>query len=419
MTSGAFHSVAIDSIKVEVRQRKRLKGIDVLADSIRRLGLIHPIVIRRDLTLVAGERRLSACKALKLDRINCQYVEELDEPTLRAIELEENVKRHDLDFWDTAQAITDYHELRCTSDRTWTQARTGDALGLDQSTISQSLKLIREKRNGNQSVINAASFSTARNIIQRQESRRDQAAAISLEQLKGGLSPRDSIQVADFNQWAPNYVGLNFLHCDFPYGINANKMQQGDSVAVYGGYDDSEEVYWRLLDTLCRHLDRFCEKGAHIMFWFSMHYYTRTLEFFARNSDFRIDPFPLIWVKSNNAGLLPDANRGPRRIYETCLFGSRGDRKIVGPISNALAAPTDHEQHMSTKPETVLHNFFRMFVDETSHVLDPTCGSGTAICAAESLGAARVLGLEINKEFAERASLALATSRREENDNAA
>ena len=190
-------------------------------------------------------------------------------------------------------------------------------------------------------------------------------------------------------------------------------------VAVHGGYDDSEEVYWHLLNTFCVHLDRFCEKGAHLMFWFSMRHYTRTLEFFARNSDFRIDPFPLIWVKSNNAGLLPDTNRGPRRIYETALFGSRGDRKIVSPISNAFPAPTDHEQHMSTKPEAVLHNFFRMFVDETSHVLDPTCGSGTAICAAESLGAARVLGLEINKEFAERASLALAISRREENDNAA
>ena len=192
MTSGAFHSVAVDSIKVEVRQRQKLNGVDVLADSIRRLGLIHPIVIRRDLTLVAGERRLLACKALKWERINCQYVEELDEPTLRAIELEENVKRHDLDFWDTAQAITDYHELRCASDRTWTQARTGDALGLDQSTISQSLKLIREKRNGNQSVINAASFSTARNIIQRQEfskrsSRRDFSRTVEGGPIATGL----------------------------------------------------------------------------------------------------------------------------------------------------------------------------------------------------------------------------------------
>ena len=63
MTSGTFHIVALDSIVVkrDERQRRELSDIDVLADSIRRLGLIHPIVVTRgELELVAGERRLAA-----------------------------------------------------------------------------------------------------------------------------------------------------------------------------------------------------------------------------------------------------------------------------------------------------------------------------------------------------------------------
>ena len=67
---------------------------------------------------------------------------------------------------------------------------------------------------------------------------------------------------------------------------------------------------------------------------------------------------------------------------------------------------------MSAKPEPVLRHFFRMFVDENSTVLDPTCGSGTALRAAESLGAAHILGIEVNKEFAERAAFAVEDSRR-------
>jgi len=101
----------------------------------------------------------------------------------------------------------------------------------------------------------------------------------------------------------------------------------------------------------------------------------------------------------------------PRRIYETCLFGHRGDRKIVSSVANAYGAPTDRSQHMSAKPEPVLRHFFRMFVDENSTVLDPTCGSGTALRAAESLGAAHILGIEVNEEFAERAAFAVEDSR--------
>ena len=142
-----------------------------------------------------------------------------------------------------------------------------------------------------------------------------------------------------------------------------------------------------------------------------MHHYADTMDFFASHSDFVIDPFPLVWMKDDNMGLLPDPKRGPRRIYETCLFGARGDRKIVSAVSNAIAEATDRSQHMSTKPEAVLRYFFGMFVDENSVVLDPTCGSGSALRAAEGLGAAHVLGVEIDEKFAERANVALRNSR--------
>jgi hypothetical protein len=60
----------------------------------------------------------------------------------------------------------------------------------------------------------------------------------------------------------------------------------------------------------------------------------------------------------------------------------------------------------------MLEEFFRMFVDGTTSMLDPTCGSGGALKAAMSLDAADVLGLEKDKEFAELANLAIETPRR-------
>jgi hypothetical protein len=221
--------------------------------------------------------------------------------------------------------------------------------------------------------------------------------------------PKAPIITDDFCKWIKTYdgPGFNFIHCDFPYGIDTDERKQGNAPDVLGSYDDSEETYWTLLKALCDNRDRICTDSAHIMFWFSMKYYTDTIAFFKEHSDFKIDPFPLVWMKSDKVGLLPDPNRGPRRIYETCLFGSRGDRKVVETgVVNACHEPTVRSQHMSTKPVPVLRHFFRMFIDENSTVLDPTCGSGTALRAAKSLGAEYVLGVEKDEVFAKQATRA-------------
>jgi ParB-like chromosome segregation protein Spo0J len=54
----------IDKIKVRDRYRKHLGDVDALAASIEELGLLHPIVTRPDGRLIAGERRLAACRRL-------------------------------------------------------------------------------------------------------------------------------------------------------------------------------------------------------------------------------------------------------------------------------------------------------------------------------------------------------------------
>lgn len=416
MTSGNFVTLPIGEINVNraERQRRDLPNISILADSLKRLGLIHPVVVDREHNLIAGERRIAAASSLGWTNITCQYFDELDPAIARAVELEENIKREALPWKDECKAVAEYHAIRSAEEPEWSVEETGKALGLGAESIKQKLAVAREIAAGNLMVTEAPKFSTARGIVQRAESRKDDEALAALGPRSALQSdrPADSILNLDFNTWAPTYDGprFNFIHCDFPYGIEANKFNQG-SASLHGGYSDTEDDYWELLITLAANLDRLVAPSAHIMFWFSMHYYAETLAFFEKNTDFRIDPFPLIWTKSDNVGILPDPERGPRRIYETCLFGSRGDRKIVRPTSNAIHAPSDRSEHMSIKPEGMLAQFFRMFVDSNTIMLDPTCGSGGALRAGESLGASHVQGLERNAEFAARANAALNKAR--------
>ena len=92
---------------------------------------------------------------------------------------------------------------------------------------------------------------------------------------------------------------------------------------------------------------------------------------------------------------------------KSCIVASCDDRFIVNATSDLYAAPTDKLFHTSTKPEPMLRYFMKMFVDEHTSMLDPTCGSGAALRAAESLGAQHVLGLERDAEHAENARNAL------------
>ena len=68
-------TVAITNIIVGERFRHDFGDIDALARSIAELNLLHPIVIRPDGELIAGVRRLAACKTLGWQDIPVHVVE--------------------------------------------------------------------------------------------------------------------------------------------------------------------------------------------------------------------------------------------------------------------------------------------------------------------------------------------------------
>src|ERR1700686_424793 len=56
--------VNIDQIQVGYRYRKDLGDLRALAESIAEVGLLHPVVVTPEGRLIAGQRRLEACRLL-------------------------------------------------------------------------------------------------------------------------------------------------------------------------------------------------------------------------------------------------------------------------------------------------------------------------------------------------------------------
>lgn len=452
IVTNKYKRVPCSSIIVnrEERQRTEIDTSDI-DGSIAKLGVLKPILVHdtpEGLVLIAGERRLTSSMKLGLPDIPVRFLSDLTPDELQLVELEENVKRQQLTWQDEVKAQSRIHELYVRlNGEDWSMTDTAKELDISLSKLSRNLRVAAEI-DTDPRVAKSEGPSAAYNIISRRAERAIADTMSDLMDIATGLVPiaattappiapapgaatplpagakplstapritvvptaapvasrtlpaEQSILLESFLDWAPQYTGpkFNLIHCDFPYGINFNAgaMSGRDK---WNTYNDSPDVYWALITVLCENLDKIMAQSGHMVFWFSMEYYTETLDAFRRLApDLNFQAFPLIWHKTDNVGILPDPKRGPRRVYETALIASRGDRPIVKAVSNAYGAPTDKSLHPSTKPEPMLRHFFQMFVDENTRILDPTCGSGAALRAAESLGAGTVLGLEIDPD---------------------
>ena len=436
-----YRTVPIASIIVDraLRQRRDLKDLTSLMQSIGEIGLINAPVVTDELILIAGERRLTSCIALGHTHITVAIREAMPTGAQRQIELAENVDRLELDWKDRCFAVAEYHDIARAESNEWLQSDTGRALNMGEASVSRHIKLAAELLAGTPLIVQAAAFSVALGIMDRTNERRATAEADKMKGMLGGtVSPKTSIDLSsldlglpkstanaepeednrfedhnfelpaiagsspfrcsDFNRFSTSYKGtpFNFLHCDFPYGVNADKHNSG-AAGAYGGYADSKDVYWTLVHSLRLAMPTVVAESAHMMFWYSMDYHTETIEALT-SMGWKVNPFPAIWFRSDNSGILPDPKRGPRRNYESCLICTRGDRKIIQAVSNVMPHPNVKLIHMSEKPIPMLRHFFRMFVDDSTNMLDPTMGSGNAVVLAESLGAT-ARGLEDNKTF--------------------
>lgn len=84
--------IPVDAVVIGERGCKDLGDLDAMADSIAEQGLLYPIVIKPDNTLVAGERRLRACMQLGWTEIPVRV---LDVADLLSAERAENEVRKD------------------------------------------------------------------------------------------------------------------------------------------------------------------------------------------------------------------------------------------------------------------------------------------------------------------------------------
>lgn len=136
--------IAISDIKANPLQpRKEFapQELSELQQSLSTHGMLQPVTVRtsqagRGYELIAGERRLRAATALGWKEIPA-LVKDVDDSTLLALALIENLQRADLNPIEEAQGYK-----RLTEDFAMTQAQVAELVGKNRSTVANLLRLL-------------------------------------------------------------------------------------------------------------------------------------------------------------------------------------------------------------------------------------------------------------------------------------
>jgi ParB family transcriptional regulator, chromosome partitioning protein len=139
---GGLLEVPVGAIKPNPRQPRSTfddEPLEALATSIREVGILQPIVIRRadaGFELIAGERRLRAAKLVGLATIPAVVRESDDADSLREA-LIENIHREDLNPVELAEAFRELLE-----DLGLKQETLAERLGVSRSHIANTIRLL-------------------------------------------------------------------------------------------------------------------------------------------------------------------------------------------------------------------------------------------------------------------------------------
>lgn len=110
-----------------------------LSDSIQKVGLLQPIIVRamgEGYQIIAGERRWRACRLAGIERVSVRVLNTSEIESLE-IALIENLQREDLNSIEEARGYR-----RLLSEFQMTQAELADKVSKSRSTITNALRLL-------------------------------------------------------------------------------------------------------------------------------------------------------------------------------------------------------------------------------------------------------------------------------------
>lgn len=424
------------------RQRREFKKDDLaeLNESIDKYGLFHLPVCRREdgqIVLVSGERRYRVLMQRYNENTDTRHGEEwiglgkflytdigeLSRIDAEEAELDENIRRVDLNWQEKSTATARLHYFRQKqAERDGTVQTLSDTAaeikGKPQGTPmgdavgEVTTALILDKHLDDPDVAMARSAKEAMKVIQKKaevKKRAELAAKFDLEYGPGTEGDEAASRALPNQLLIGSCLEIletlpadtySVLITDPPYGIGADSF--GEQSGQGHGYSDSYEFFQKFVPILASESYRVCLPQAHAYVFCDPRRFAE-LELQFQLAGWYTWPTPLLWIK--NGGMLPRPEHGPRRSYEAILYAIKGDKKVLRVASDFVQTPMVRGlMHGAQKPVALYQDLLSRSAHPGDKILDPFCGSGTLFPACNNLRL-KGTGIEMNEDYAATAKL--------------
>lgn len=391
----------LDPSEIKVREglerfRKEMGEVDDLAESIKQHGQLQPIVITEDNELIVGGRRLAACLLNDLF-VLCIRRENVNDLTLRILELEENIKRKDFTAGEQVLATRELHTLKQEQHGKSTAGRLGghtikdtaDILNKTHVSVLKDIELadlideFPELKNAKKKSEIRSAGQALRNVIKRSQ---------GIAEFEGVVTERSDV-IKLKHQDAREFMSslkedtVDLLITDPPYGINIDKIaisaggETGKRSTSGFKYDDETKSALALYGALAKESARFCKESAHaFIFVGPEHFWPVSVAFTA--TGWLVNPKPLIWIKGN-AGQNNQPDYWPSSCYEMILMARKKDARLLkqGLPDWFQFDPVKGKKHDAEKPEAVVRELIQRTTLPSLVLCDPFAGSGAFLSA--------------------------------------
>ena len=407
--------IPISSIIVEERFRKDFGPIDELAASITENGLITPIAVETmpggTYRLLAGERRLRACKALGMETIPIRvYDEGLSELRQRQIELEENIQRKDMTWLEECTLKREIHNMRLaihgkkTSTAPdapgWSMRDTAKLLDETHANLSLDLNLANAVNQFPEVDWDAfKNKSEARKQVNKlTKTLGRQVAAAEFEQKLGTPEPGKTNANVLAERIASSYlIGdcvemmrklpanfADFVEIDPPYAIDLNDMKRGGT----DGYDHYNEIdkarYMDFMQSVIAEAWRITKPNAWLVLWFGPEPWFEPLYSLLVSTGFSVKRLPGIWTKPNGQTQQPLTNLA--NSYEMFFYARKGSAELHKPgrsnLFDFVPVSAGTKRHPTERPAALIQELLTTFTLENDQVVVPFAGSGRTMLEA-------------------------------------
>lgn len=191
--------IEIEPNRNQPRRTFPAESIEELAKSIEKYGVIQPIIVSKKenyYEIIAGERRWRASKKAGLKEMPC-IVRENDERKNKEIALIENIQREDLNPIDKARGFR-----QLLDDYGMTQQQLADTVGLNRSTVTNTLRLLNlDERVMKLAIEGKLTEGHCRSLLCIDDPEKQYAAALSI--IEKGETVRDIEQKVQNKKKAP------------------------------------------------------------------------------------------------------------------------------------------------------------------------------------------------------------------------